>query len=78
MFSLSFQSEGHNQNFFHLRNIQKDVTVKTDLDGRIQKCCFRAGQFGISKKINTNRTFATFGQSRPGVRCEQQIPDFWE
>ena len=38
MFSLStFQSEGRRQDLFHLRNIQKDVTVNSDLDRRIQK-----------------------------------------
>ena len=28
---------------------QKDVTVNSDLDRRIQKCCFREGRFEISR-----------------------------
>ena len=37
------------QKLFHLRNIQKDVTVTSDLDKRIEKRCFHEGQFGISR-----------------------------
>ena len=49
MFSMStFHSKGHSQNLFHLRNIQKDVTVNSDLDRRIQKFCFGEGRVGIS------------------------------
>ena len=41
MFSLStFLSKGPSQKLFHLRNIQKDATVNSDLDRRIQKVAF--------------------------------------
>ena len=44
-FSLStFQSEGHSQNLVHLRNIQRDVNVNSDLDGQSQRGCFREGR----------------------------------
>ena len=73
MFSLStFESEGHSQNLFRLRNIQKDVTVISELDRRTQNCCFREGQVGMSTYFNTNRTFATFGQLGLQVRCTRR------
>ena len=38
MFSLStFQSNGQSQNLFHLRDIQKDVTIKSDLETLIDQ-----------------------------------------
>ena len=73
MFSLStFQSKGHSESFSILRNIQKDVTLNTNLDTRFQKSCFRKGRLGISRLFNTNRIFATFGQSGHKVRCKRQ------
>ena len=64
MFSLStFSSKKHTQTLVHLRNIQKDVTVSSDRDRRIQKSCFREVRIGLSKQFDTNKTFATFGQS---------------
>ena len=48
IFSLSaIQSNGHRQNFFHPRNIQKDVTDNSHIDKGIQKCCFQEGRVGI-------------------------------
>ena len=52
MLSLStFQSKGHSQNLFHLRNIQKEVTFNSDLNKRIQKCCIHEGRLGKSTII---------------------------
>ena len=49
MFSLStFQSKGHSQEMFYLRNIQKSVTVNSNMGGPIQKYYFRGSRFGIS------------------------------
>ena len=73
MFSLStFQSKGHSQNLFHLRNIQKDVIVNSNLARRIQKCCFREGRVGKLRYFNANIIFATIGQSGLQVRCKRQ------
>ena len=50
MFSLStMQPEGHSQFFFQIKNIQKDVTINSDIDKRIQERCFRQDRFGLSK-----------------------------
>ena len=77
MFSLSaFQSKGHSQKLFYLRNIQKDVTVNSDPDRRIQKSCFRESRGGISKYFNTNEIFATFGQPEIQVRRKRPISQF--
>ena len=41
MFSLStFQYKGHNRNLFHLRNIQKDVTVSSALIEEFKNVAF--------------------------------------
>ena len=49
-FTLStIQSEVNSQKLFHPRNLQKDVTLNSDLDRQIQKQCFRKGRFGISR-----------------------------
>ena len=74
IFSLStFQSKGDIQKLFHPRNNQKDVTVNSDPDERIQKNCYRENRGGISKYFNTNRNFATFGQSEIQVRRKRPI-----
>ena len=64
---------GHSQILFHLKNSHKDVIVNSDIDGRSQKCCSRESRVGISRKLNTNRACATFGQSELQVRCKRQI-----
>ena len=49
MFSLTyFQTKVHSQYFFHLGEIQKDVTVISDFDRRNQKDCFRERRGEIS------------------------------
>ena len=50
MFSLStFQSKGHNQIWFHLRKVQNDVTLNSDIDRRILRGCFGEGRFDLSR-----------------------------
>ena len=74
MFKLStIESKGRSENLFHLRNIQKDVTVNSDLDRRIQKCCFRKDRVEISREFNTNKTFATSGESGLQVQLKRKI-----
>ena len=47
MFILStFHTNGHSQYLFHLRNIQRDVTVNSHPDGGIQNFCYEEGRFG--------------------------------
>ena len=64
-FSLStFQSKGYNWRLFDPRVIQKTINFNSKLDRRVQICSFRKGRIEMSKSINFNVTFATFGQLR--------------
>ena len=79
MFRLSaFQSKGHNQRLFQQRVIWKYITVNSDLDRKVRICSFREGRVGISRYLNSNSTFATFGQSGLQFLCKRQISWFLE
>ena len=55
MLSLSlFKFKGHSQEEFHLKNIQEDMNVSSDLDRPIQNCCFRGGRIGKSRYLINN------------------------
>ena len=68
---------------FHVKDLQKDVTVNSELDKRIQNCCFTKVDLSyqgnwILGKFNTNKIFARFGQSGLQVRCKREISCFLE